>query len=108
MDFFAVDYIEYREGEARTNQECVDIIKEAEKIFPDLTVKIEDIVEEEDLIAAWITFNDTHKDTFLGMEGTDKNITWEAKEFFRLKDGIITERWRRSALHDMIDLLTSE
>lgn len=40
---------EHREGGARTNQECTDIIKGAERIFPDLTVKVEDIVEEQEL-----------------------------------------------------------
>ncbi len=41
-------------------------------------MKIEDIVEEDAPIAVRITFNGTHKDTFLGIEATDKNITWEA------------------------------
>ncbi len=42
------------------------------------------------------------------IEATDKNITWGAMEFFRLKDGIITEIWESWPLHDMTDLLTSE
>lgn len=75
----------------KTNQEYSDIIKGAEQVFPNLTVKIEDVVEEEDLIAVLVTFNATQKDTFLGIEATDKNITWEAMEFFRLKDRKITE-----------------
>ena len=108
MDFFATDYFEHRDDGARTNLDCANIIKGAEKIFPDMTVKIEDIVEENDLIAIRLTFNATHKDTFLGIEATSKNITWEAMEFFRLKDGKITESWGSWPVHDMVEMLTSK
>ncbi len=91
MDLFAADYMEHRVGGARTNQECADIIKGAQRIFPDLHVKIEDIVEDDDLLAVRVIFDATHKDTFMGIEAADKNIRWEAMEFLRLKDGIITE-----------------
>ncbi|WP_297691261.1 ester cyclase [uncultured Eudoraea sp.] len=107
INFFASDYFEHRVDGARTNEDCVNIIKGAEKIFPDLTVKIEDIIAENDLIAVRLTFNATHKDVFLGIEATNKNITWEAMEFFRLKDGKITETWGNWPLHDMVDLLSN-
>ncbi len=93
MDFFAKDYFEHRDHGARTNQDAFNIIRSGEKTFQDLTVKIEDLVEEGDLIAIRLTFNATHKGTFLGIEATNKNITWEAMEFFRIKNGIITESW---------------
>ena len=107
-DFFASDYFEHIVDGARTNEDSVNIIKGAEKIFPDLTVKIEDIIAENDLIAVRLTFNATHKDVFLGIEATNKNITWEAMEFFRLKDGKITETWGSWPLHDMVDLLSTD
>lgn len=88
MDFFAKDYFEHRDNGARTNQDAFTILQSAEQVFPDLSVKIEDLVEEDDLIAIRLTFNATHKGTFLGIEATNKNITWEAMEFFRIKDGM--------------------
>lgn len=73
-----------------------------------MRVKVEDIIEENNLIAVRATFNATHKDTFLGIAATNKNISWEAMEFFRLKKGIITESWGSWPLYEMVDLLTSE
>ncbi|PWJ44214.1 ester cyclase [Sediminitomix flava] len=108
MDFFADDYYEHRPDGARSNQDAVNIIKGAEKTFPDLKVKVEDVIVEGDLIAVRLTWNATHKDTFLGIEATNKNITWEAMEFFRLKDGKITETWGSWPLYDMIQLLSDK
>lgn len=107
-DFFAADYFEHRIGGARTNEECIDIIKGAENIFPDLSIKIEDIIAENDLVAVRLTFNATHKDVFLGIKATDKNITWEAMEFFRIKDGKVTLTWGSWPLHDMVTLLSED
>ncbi len=108
MDFFAGDYFEHRDHGARTNQDAFNVIRSAEQAFPDLTVKIEDLVEEGDLIAVRLTFNATHKATFLGIEATNKNISWEAMEFFRIKNGMITESWGSWPLYDMTNMLTSK
>jgi len=108
IEYFASNYFEHRPDGARTNMDAVAIIKGAESIFPDLTVVVEDMVAENDLIAIRLTFNGTHSDTFLGIEKTEKNTTWEAMEFFRIKDGVITESWGSWPLYDMLNLLSEE
>lgn len=45
-------------------------------------MKIEDIVEDDDLLVVWVIFDVIYKDIFMGIEVVDKNIRWEVMEFF--------------------------
>ena len=102
LDNFSENYFEHRDDGARTNMGALKITKMACSIFPDLSVRIEHIIEENDLIAVNLTFSGTHKGTYLNISPTNKLINWEAMEFFRIKNNLIIESWGSWPNHDIL------
>lgn len=93
MKYFSNDYIDHSPANARSNKQAVVILKIVHTMFPDIHVKIEDAIEEKDLVSVRVKFRGTQKGMFMNLEATNKTITWEALENFRLRDGIIIESW---------------
>lgn len=61
--------------------------------FPDGYTTIEDIVAEEDKVAARTTFNGTHQGEMQGIPATGKNVSIPSITIFRLDNGKIAEGW---------------
>ena len=61
--------------------------------FPDGYTTIEDMVAEEDKVAARITFNGTHKAEMQGIPATGKTVNMPGITIFRLDNGKIAEGW---------------
>jgi steroid delta-isomerase-like uncharacterized protein len=59
--------------------------------FPDIQWTLEEIIAEDDKIAARFTMRGTHHGPFLGVEPTGKSITVRAVNFYRLADGKFVE-----------------
>jgi predicted ester cyclase len=59
--------------------------------FPDIQWTLEEIIAEDDKIAARFTMRGTHQGPFLGVEPTGKSITVQAMNFYRLADGKFIE-----------------
>ncbi len=105
LEYYANDYYEHRGAGARTNKEAIKITKMACQIFPDLSVSIEDVIEDGDLIAVRAIFSGTHTLTYIDAPPTNKHIEWEAMEFFRMKDNIIVESWGSWPNYDILVML---
>ena len=93
MEHMAPDYFDNSPCAARTNRECVNILKGTEQIFPDMQVEILDLIEEDDKVAIRARFTGTHSAELCGVPATGKKISFEALEIFRLKDSLIAESW---------------
>ena len=102
---FSEDYFEHRDDGARSNQDAIDILKGAFTIFPDIHCDIKDIVSEEDNVFVRVAFTATHKGEFIGIMPTEKTITFEAMEQFKIENSKITESWGSWPLFDIIDKL---
>ncbi|HEX4486956.1 MAG TPA: ester cyclase [Terriglobales bacterium] len=63
------------------------------KGFPDMHVDIEDVIEQDDKVAARWTATMTHKADFLGIPATYKTAKITGISFQRMKDGKIVEGW---------------
>ncbi|HJT37344.1 MAG TPA: ester cyclase [Actinomycetota bacterium] len=63
------------------------------RAFPDLEAHVEDVIAAEDRVAVRVTFTATHKGEFLGMPATGRSIRYVSHEFYRVRDGVITEEW---------------
>lgn len=87
------NYYDYSPAKARSSYDAVNILKIVENIFPDMNVKIVDLIEEEEKVAGRFIFRATHKNEFLGIKATNKVIEWEAIEIFKIKKGKIIESW---------------
>ncbi len=63
--------------------------------FPDLSVKIEDIVAEGDRVAVRATWQGTHTGLFLplSLPPTNRKVAITGMVFWRIRDGRIVERW---------------
>jgi steroid delta-isomerase-like uncharacterized protein len=63
--------------------------------FPDLRVKIEDIVAEGDLVAVRATWTGTHRGPLplLAVPVSNRTFTFTGMVFWRIRDGKLVERW---------------
>ena len=93
MEHMAADYYDNSPCAARTNLECVNVLKGTEQIFPDMQVEILDLIEEHERIAVRARFTGTHSAELCGVPATGKKISFEALEIFRVKNGKIVESW---------------
>jgi steroid delta-isomerase-like uncharacterized protein len=59
--------------------------------FPDIEVKIDDIIAEGDTVAARCTVRATHKGDSLGVEATQQPVEFTGMTMIRVKDGQIAE-----------------
>jgi steroid delta-isomerase-like uncharacterized protein len=67
--------------------------------FPDILWTLEELIAEDDKVAARFTMRGTHKGTFFGVPPSGKKIEVKAMNFYRITDGRIVEE------HGQPDLL---
>jgi C-1 hydroxylase len=63
------------------------------RAFPDLKFEIDNIVAEGDYVATRMTARATHRNDFMGIPATGKQITCTAMGLVRIVDGRIVEHW---------------
>lgn len=61
--------------------------------FPDIRITVEDILAEEDKVAARIVFRGTHEGDHLGPPATGKTVSGTGIIWARLQNGKIAESW---------------
>ena len=61
--------------------------------FPDLTIRIEQLVGEGDLVAVRATGRGTHAGTFQGVPPTGRTWTAPCTAIYRVMSGVITDGW---------------
>ena len=64
-----------------------------EQALPDLTVTIDVLVAEDDLVAARTTTRGTHRGPLLGIPPTGRPIAVDGTDVVRIRDGRIVEHW---------------
>jgi steroid delta-isomerase-like uncharacterized protein len=70
-----------------------ETFSEAREGFPDLTIRIEDVMAEGDWVTARVTMRGTHRGEFQGIAPTGKRVEVRAIDMFRIEDGKIVEHW---------------
>ena len=61
--------------------------------FPDLHFTVEQMIVNGDQVVTRTTMRGTHKNSFMGVDPTDKQVTVSGFDIFRIADGVVTERW---------------
>jgi steroid delta-isomerase-like uncharacterized protein len=61
--------------------------------FPDLRFTLEDLIGEDEIVAARYHWRGTHRGAFLGIPPTGKTILVRGMDFYRLRDNRIVEHW---------------
>ena len=73
-----------------TWQQGYELVKRA---FPDLTIRIDDLVAADDKVALRLTLSGTHQGEFQGIPATGRRVSYVSHEFYRVADGRIAEEW---------------
>lgn len=95
-EIFAEDVIDHTPlGEARGREAVKETTEAFRSAFPDLSVTVEHLIAEGDIVAARVTFRGTHEGELQGIEPTGEEVEFEVIGFLRLSDGRIVERWMR-------------
>jgi len=83
-----------------------DSLKQAVKrVFAGLSgvsMKIEDMISQDDKVAVRLTAHATHQGDFMGLPATGKSYTISETHIFHIRDGKIAEHWRDA---DMLGLM---
>lgn len=77
-------------------QGYIDFFSMMRNAFPDMQVKVEHLVAEDDSVAFAYTLTGTHKGDFMGVDGTNKPIKVRGMQISRFKNGKMVERWGSS------------
>jgi steroid delta-isomerase-like uncharacterized protein len=75
------------------------------KAFPDMQVKLEDILAEGDKVACRWTATATHKGEFMGIPATNKQVTITGIHIDRIAGGKIVEPWNYSDMMEVMQQL---
>lgn len=73
-----------------TWQQGYELVKRA---FPDLKIRVDDLVAAGDKVALRLTLSGTHQDEFQGIPATDRTISYVSHEFYRVADSVFAEEW---------------
>lgn len=61
--------------------------------FPDLRFTLEELVGEDEVVAARYHWRGTHRGSFLGIPPTGRTVLVRGMDFYRLRDEKIVEHW---------------
>jgi len=89
----AADFVDHSNPEIVGPDGVKAHIKALRAAFPDLSVTIEDIVAEGDLVAVRGTWRGTHQGEFRGVPAIGRRIEFGGMVFWRIGSGQIRERW---------------
>src|SRR5262245_50909185 len=59
--------------------------------FPDLRAEIRHLVQEDDVVAVWVTYTGTHRADFAGVPASGRQVKFAAWDLTRVRDGMIVE-----------------
>ena len=61
--------------------------------FPDLRFTVDQMIVNGDQVVTRTTMRGTHKNSFMGVDPTGKQVTVSGFDIFRVADGVVAERW---------------
>jgi steroid delta-isomerase-like uncharacterized protein len=98
----AKDFVAHGENHEYTLEQDLAAAKEERKALPDMTVKVNQILAEQDLVAVYWTSSGTNTQAGMGFPATGKKIKVDGMTLFRFKEGKICEEW---SVWDMLSVM---
>jgi len=89
----ALDFVDHSQPELTGPEGVKAQTRSLRAAFPDLTVTIEDLVAEGDLVAVRGTWRGTHQGPFRGVPPIGRRIELSGMAFWRIAGGQIRESW---------------
>jgi steroid delta-isomerase-like uncharacterized protein len=96
----AADFVDHAQPDAGGPEAVKAQARALRAAFPDLSVTIEDLVAEGDLVAVRATWRGTHQGSFRGVPPIGRRVELCCMAFWRVAGGQIRESW------NLIDLPT--
>jgi C-1 hydroxylase len=90
---WAPDMVHHTRTGAYGPSEVFSLIGGFMQSFPDLQFQIEDMVAEGDFVATRMTARATHRQDFMGVPASGKQISCSVMGLIRVADGKIAEHW---------------
>ena len=75
--------------------------------FPDLSIKVHDMIAHGDKVAVRDEITGTHQGVFNGVQPTGRKVSVGRISFYKLKDGMISEHWSQLDMAGLMRQLTS-
>src|SRR5829696_3568787 len=72
------------------------------RVFPDIKVKIEDMLIAEHKAAVRLAIRGTQQDSFRGFPATHREAAWSGMDILHIASGTIIERWSERDFLDML------
>jgi steroid delta-isomerase-like uncharacterized protein len=98
----AKDFVAHGENHEYTLEEDIAAAKEERKALPDMVVKVNQILAEQDLVSVYWTSSGTNTQAGMGFPATGKKIKVDGMTLFRFKAGKICEEW---SVWDMLSVM---
>jgi steroid delta-isomerase-like uncharacterized protein len=76
------------------------------RAFPDLEIRVDDLVAAGDKVALRLTLSGTHQGEFQGIPATGRTISYVSHEFYRVADGLVAEEWICSDMASLFSQLS--
>jgi steroid delta-isomerase-like uncharacterized protein len=76
--------------------------------FPDLHVRIEDMLADRDMVVTRQTFSGTHRAEWSGVPATGRTVSWAVIDIVRVEDGVLVDHWAVTDMHGRLGQLTAE
>jgi steroid delta-isomerase-like uncharacterized protein len=75
------------------------------RAFPDFHNRIEQLLAEDDRVAARLTYTGTHKGELFGIGATGRRVSYDGVALFRIANGRIAEGWVLGDVHGLVQQL---
>jgi steroid delta-isomerase-like uncharacterized protein len=98
----AKDFVAHGDNHDYTLEQDLAAAKEERKALPDMTIKVNQILAEQDLVAVYWTSSGTNTQAGMGFPATGKKIKIDGMTLFRFKAGKIREEW---SVWDMLSVM---
>jgi len=98
-EIYAPDYVNHQHHHAvdardlHGTEAMKTFATEFREAFPDFRDSIDIQLAEGDLVATRVTSRGTHRGTFMGVEPTNKELSWTGITIDRISEGKIVESW---------------
>jgi steroid delta-isomerase-like uncharacterized protein len=80
-------------AEATGAQVLKELFARLHRVYPDLHVTVEDMIEEDGKVVGRNTLTGTHQGEYMGLAPTGRSVTYNEIIIFRFVDGRIAETW---------------
>ena len=104
-EHFDEDFVEHEEfpGLPPGREAVRYFVTATQEAFADFMVNVEDVIAEDNKVAARVRFSGTHKGEFMGIPATGNKVDFQVIDILAFRDGKATEHW---AVSDQLAMMT--